>query len=69
MQQGLAYAETLDVPFVFSSNGDGFLFHDRTGTLLLTGLLIILFGTGAAAQNATSVQQEQPKKDAEGKKP
>jgi len=34
MQQALAYAETLDVPFVFSSNGDGFLFHDRTGTLL-----------------------------------
>jgi type I restriction enzyme R subunit len=33
MQQGLAYAETLDVPFAFSSNGDGFLFHDRTGTL------------------------------------
>lgn len=32
MQQGIAYAETLDVPFVFSSNGDGFLFHDRTGT-------------------------------------
>lgn len=32
MQQALAYADTLDVPFVFSSNGDGFLFHDRTGT-------------------------------------
>lgn len=31
MPQALAYAETLDVPFVFSSNGDGFLFHDRTG--------------------------------------
>lgn len=31
MQQALDYAETLDVPFVFSSNGDGFLFHDRTG--------------------------------------
>lgn len=31
MQQALAYAQTLDVPFVFSSNGDGFLFHDRTG--------------------------------------
>ena len=29
MQQGLEYAETLDVPFVFSTNGDGFLFHDR----------------------------------------
>jgi type I restriction enzyme R subunit len=31
MQQALAYAESLDVPFVFSSNGDAFLFHDRTG--------------------------------------
>ena len=31
MQQALMYAEMLDVPFVFSSNGDGFLFHDRTG--------------------------------------
>jgi type I restriction enzyme R subunit len=31
LQQGLAYAVTLDVPFVFSSNGDGFIFHDRTG--------------------------------------
>ena len=32
MQQALDYAATLDVPFVFSSNGDGFVFHDRTGT-------------------------------------
>ena len=31
MQQALDYAETLDVPFAFSSNGDGFVFHDRTG--------------------------------------
>ena len=31
MQQALDYAETLDVPFVFSSNGTGFVFHDRTG--------------------------------------
>ena len=31
MQQGLEYAETLQIPFVFSSNGDGFVFHDRTG--------------------------------------
>lgn len=31
MQQGLGYAETLDIPFVFSSNGDGFVLHDRTG--------------------------------------
>ncbi|WP_341708820.1 EcoAI/FtnUII family type I restriction enzme subunit R [Halopseudomonas sp.] len=32
MQQALGYAEALDVPFVFSSNGSGFLFHDRSGT-------------------------------------
>lgn len=31
MQQALAYAACLQVPFVFSSNGDGFLFHDQTG--------------------------------------
>ena len=31
MQQGLGYSVALDVPFVFSSNGDGFLFHDKTG--------------------------------------
>jgi type I restriction enzyme R subunit len=31
MQQALGYTEMLDVPFVFSSNGDGFLFHDRSG--------------------------------------
>ncbi|WP_045222137.1 EcoAI/FtnUII family type I restriction enzme subunit R [Desulfonatronum thioautotrophicum] len=29
MQQALAYAEMLHVPFVFSSNGDGFLFHNK----------------------------------------
>ena len=32
MQQALDYAETLNVPFAFSSNGDGFVFHDRTGS-------------------------------------
>jgi type I restriction enzyme R subunit len=31
MQQGLDYAIPLEIPFVFSSNGDGFVFHDRTG--------------------------------------
>ena len=30
MQQALAYAETLDLPFAYSSNGDAFLEHDRT---------------------------------------
>jgi type I restriction enzyme, R subunit len=33
MQQGLGYADSLDIPFVFSSNGDAFLFHDRTGLM------------------------------------
>jgi type I restriction enzyme R subunit len=32
IQQALGYAITLDIPCVFSSNGDGFLFHDRTVT-------------------------------------
>lgn len=31
MQQGLEYAETPRAPFVFSTNGDGFVFHDKTG--------------------------------------
>src|SRR6195256_6574404 len=31
MQQGLDYATSLEIPFVFSSNGDGFVFHDRIG--------------------------------------
>ncbi len=29
MQQALVYAEMLDVPFVYSANGDSFLEHDR----------------------------------------
>lgn len=32
MQQALDYARLLEVPFVFSSNGDGFIFHDKTVT-------------------------------------
>ncbi|MFO7557540.1 MAG: DEAD/DEAH box helicase family protein [Desulfobacterales bacterium] len=30
IQQGLHYAEILDIPSVYSSNGDGFYEHDRT---------------------------------------
>lgn len=29
IQQALNYAESLDIPFVYSSNGEGFLEHDR----------------------------------------
>lgn len=32
MQQGLKYGEILDIPFIYSSNGDGFMEHDRTKT-------------------------------------
>lgn len=32
IQQALGYGNTLDIPFVFSSNGDGFYFHDKTIT-------------------------------------
>ena len=31
MPQALEYAQILDVPFAYSSNGDAFLEHDRTG--------------------------------------
>jgi len=31
MQQALDYAERLNVPFAITSNGDGFVLHDRTG--------------------------------------
>ena len=29
MQQALQYASMMDIPFVFSSNGDGFVFHNK----------------------------------------
>ena len=32
LPQALGYAETLDIPCVFTSNGDGFFFHDKTAT-------------------------------------
>jgi type I restriction enzyme R subunit len=31
LQQALNYAKILDVPVAFSSNGDGFIMHDRSG--------------------------------------
>ena len=31
IQQALDYSDLLEVPFVVSSNGDGFVFHDKTG--------------------------------------
>jgi len=31
LQQALEYGEILDIPFVYSSNGDAFIEHDRTG--------------------------------------
>ena len=30
MQQALEYSEILHIPFVFTSNGDSFMFHDKT---------------------------------------
>ena len=32
MQQGIDYVEILDIPFVYSSNGDGFVEHDPLQT-------------------------------------
>lgn len=41
MQQALAYADILHIPFVFSTNGDAFLFHDKTNpSALETGIAL-----------------------------
>ena len=50
MQQALNYAETLGVPFVFSSNGDGFLLHDCTGQATITEQEIALEAFPSPAQ-------------------
>ncbi|WP_119306139.1 EcoAI/FtnUII family type I restriction enzme subunit R [Cohaesibacter haloalkalitolerans] len=42
IQQALTYAEMLRVPFAFSSNGDGFLFHDMTGQEAVPEILLAL---------------------------
>jgi type I restriction enzyme, R subunit len=49
MQQALDYATTLEIPFVFSSNGDGFVFHDRTaaGNAIETTLALDAFPSPA----------------------
>jgi type I restriction enzyme R subunit len=41
MKQALSYSELLGVPFVFASNGDGFVFRDAT---LATGTLEVSLG-------------------------
>ncbi len=41
MQQGLNYAALLDIPVVFSSNGDGFVFHDRTNPTHMEQILTL----------------------------
>ncbi|MEY4530361.1 MAG: hypothetical protein RLZZ156_1082 [Deinococcota bacterium] len=53
MQQALDYAQTLEIPFVFSSNGDGFVFHDRTGLspTLETNLTLEAFPSPTALWN------------------
>jgi type I restriction enzyme, R subunit len=55
MQQGLEYADedALAIPFVFSSNGDGFLFHDktRTGPAVETELTLDQFPSPAKLWN------------------
>ncbi|HHG90885.1 MAG TPA: DEAD/DEAH box helicase, partial [Devosia sp.] len=35
MQQGMDYANLLEVPFIFATNGDGFIFHDKTNLAAL----------------------------------
>lgn len=50
LQQALGYATTLGLPFIFSSNGDGFVFHDATasGDTMETNLSLHEFPSPAA---------------------
>src|SRR5690606_7387946 len=41
MQQALTYADISNIPFVFSTNGDGFLFHDKTTPSALESELLL----------------------------
>lgn len=50
MQQALNYAETLGLPFVFSSNGKGFLLHDRSGLAEKTEQELAMDAFPSAAQ-------------------
>jgi len=50
MQQALDYAATLGIPFVFSSNGDGFVFHDRTGNAMPVEVNLSLDGFPSPAE-------------------
>jgi len=53
IQQALDYSQILDIPFVFSSNGNGFLFHDKTlsGANLETELALEDFPSPEALWN------------------
>lgn len=60
MQQGLDYARLLDVPFTFASNGDGFVFHDKTNPAKLESEIALedfparaSFGTNSAPGRVT----------------
>ncbi len=83
IQQALDYAKILDIPCVFSSNGDGFLFHNRTVTdnSIETELTIDQFPTpeilwtvfkkfkGIETQEQERVISQEYYSDASGRKP
>ena len=52
LQQALGYAEILDVPVAFSSNGDGFVQHDRSGFEIK-----IIHTLGVVGQDNISLEQ------------
>lgn len=40
IQQGLDYARLLEVPFIFASNGDGYIFYDKTNKVHLADAVV-----------------------------
>jgi type I restriction enzyme R subunit len=57
--QGLDYARLLVVPFIFSSNGDGFIFHDKTNPVQLeTEISLEAFPTPAQLWNKYCIYRD-----------
>lgn len=60
MQQALCYATTLDIPYVFASNGSGIQFHDRTGVRIPQEQTLTLAATRSCLLDAIMHEALQP---------
>ena len=50
MQQALGYADILEVPSVFSSNGDAFASHNKVSKVRITAMMNSVYADGEQAE-------------------